>query len=193
MTKRENFLFWINLFRIIPAFIIFKNNKYKEKCYKDLNAWKKAECKEELSDFKALGYFLTSRLELRNVFLNRLHENTIEWIIIRLLFPPLQSLYIFMPPSKIGGGLYIQHGFSTIIGAQEIGEYCHVNQQVTIGYNGDYCPIIKDRVLVAAGAIVIGNVTLNNDCVIGAGSVVTKNVPENSIVGGVPAKVIKKK
>lgn len=52
-------------------------------------------------------------------------------------------------------------------------------------------PILEDRVEVSAGAIVIGKVCLHSDCVVGAGSVVVKDVPENTVVVGVPAKIIR--
>lgn len=94
---------------------------------------------------------------------------------------------------KSGGGLYFQHGFATIVACKEIGVNCSINQQVTIGFNGNESATIKDNVTICAGAIVIGNVILNNNCVIGAGSVVTKDVEENAIVAGVPARIIKHK
>ena len=91
------------------------------------------------------------------------------------------------------GGLYFQHGFSTVLAAEKIGENCHINQQVTIGYNGLEAPIIGNNVTVAAGSIVIGNVHIGDNAFIGAGSVVTHDVAENDTVVGVPAKTIKKK
>ncbi|MEK7120813.1 MAG: acyltransferase [Patescibacteria group bacterium] len=51
---------------------------------------------------------------------------------------------------------------------------------------------IKDNVWIGSGAVILMGVTIGKNSVVGAGAVVTKNVPENSVVGGVPAKVIKK-
>ena len=81
--------------------------------------------------------------------------------------------------------------FSTIISAKKVGSNCHVNQQVTIGYKGDHAPIIKDNVKILCGAKILGNVTMGNNSIAGANAVVVKDVPENAIVGGVPAKIIK--
>ena len=50
--------------------------------------------------------------------------------------------------------------------------------------------IVKDNIFIGCGVLILGNVTINEGSVIGAGSVVTKDVPKNSIVAGVPAKVI---
>lgn len=93
----------------------------------------------------------------------------------------------------MGGGLYFQHGFSTIVAAKEIGENCFINQQVTIGYNGVDAPVIGDNVRIAAGAIVIGDVHISNDAIIAAGAVVKHDVDIGDIVAGVPAKSIKLK
>lgn len=51
--------------------------------------------------------------------------------------------------------------------------------------------IIKDNVHIGMNSIIMPNVTIGNNCIIGCGAVVTKDVPDNSIIGGVPAKYIK--
>ena len=52
-------------------------------------------------------------------------------------------------------------------------------------------PIIGDNVFIGAGAKILGDITIGDNCVIGANSVVVKSVPSNSIVAGVPAKVLR--
>ena len=107
------------------------------------------------------------------------------------LLPPMPTLYI--ETADIGPGLFIQHGFSTIIAAHKIGENCWINQQVTIGYaNKVDAPTIGDNVAVKAGAKVIGGITLGNNSVVGANAVVVKDVPENCTVGGVPAIILRR-
>lgn len=103
----------------------------------------------------------------------------------------MDSLYI--NTIDIGGGLYIQHGFSTIISAKKIGENCRIFQQVTIGYRGGEQPVLEDYASVTCGAKVLGGVIMHKNSIAAAGSVVLKDVPENAIVGGVPAKIIKYK
>ena len=156
--------------------------------------WKRKN--KELNEYSELfqfGYFAMNMIEFRNVMLNRLHRNKIGYVISRMLFKPLESLYINMPPEKIGGGLYFQHGFSTIVAAKEIGNNCSINQQVTIGYNGKDAPVIGNDVTITVGSIVIGNVVINDGAFIGAGSVVKHDVEAGDIVAGVPATSIKKK
>ena len=105
--------------------------------------------------------------------------------------PPLDSLYIHC--KDIGGGFLIQHGFATIITAERIGKNAKIFQQVTIGYNEDKLPIIGDNVEVCCGAKVIGGVTVGNDVTVGAQALVIKDVEDNVVVGGVPARVLKTK
>ena len=114
--------------------------------------------------------------------------------IISWLFPKLDSLYITTPRDHIGGGLIIQHGFSTIISAKHIGENCKIYQQVTIGYNHALeAPIIGNNVEICCGAKIIGGVNIGRDSIIGANAVVIRDVPAYTVAGGVPAKIIKKK
>lgn len=90
-----------------------------------------------------------------------------------------------------GGGLLIMHGFSTIINCKSMGENCIIYQQVTIGATKNGCPQIGDNVTIYCGAKIIGNVIIGDNAVVGANAVVTKDVPSNAVVAGVPAKVIK--
>lgn len=83
------------------------------------------------------------------------------------------------------------HGFSTIINAKEIGKRVTIFQQVTIGYSHGFTPVIGDDTVICCGAKIIGNITIGNNCTVGAGAVVVHDVPDNAIVAGNPAKVIR--
>lgn len=181
----------INIWRILPFYYLCMHSRYKDKVKKDLNIWKMKHTNlRNVSDFSAFSWLVMNAKEFRNVMFNRLHRNAVSYLISRILFKPLESLYINMPPENIGGGLYFQHGFATIVAAEYIGENCSINQQVTIGYNGDKAPRIADNVIIAAGAIVIGDVQIEKNAIIGAGSVVKHNVYAGEVVAGVPAKRI---
>lgn len=106
------------------------------------------------------------------------------------LYRPMDTLFIYTP--NIGPGLFIQHGFSTIISAKSIGQDCWINQQVTIGYsNATDTPTIGDGVRITAGAQVFGDITIGANSIIGANAVVFKNVPPNCTVVGVPGYIVK--
>lgn len=85
--------------------------------------------------------------------------------IAKVAFRPMDTLYIDTP--CMGPGLFIQHGFSTIIAARSIGEDCWINQQVTIGYSDVYdCPIIGNNVKITAGAKVFGDISIGDNCIV---------------------------
>lgn len=131
-----------------------------------------------------------SCLEFRSLIFYRLGRSGVEATILRNIYPPLATLYLGM--KKAGAGLYIQHGFATIVTDIVMGENCWINQQVTIGHNSRGCPSIGDEVFIHAGAIVIGDISIGNRTVIAAGSVVTKSVPPDCVVVGNPAFIIKR-
>jgi len=96
---------------------------------------------------------------------------------------------------KIGSGFYIGHyGGIMVNPSVVIGKNCNISHQVTLGVvnRGDRkgCPVIGDNVYIGPGAKVIGNVHVGNDVAIGANCVVTQDIPDNSVVVGVPGKVI---
>jgi serine O-acetyltransferase len=127
--------------------------------------------------------------EFRNLFYYRLGHKTSRFI--SFLCPKMNTLFINCP--TIGPGLFIQHGFATIIEAKSIGKNCWINQQVTIGFSNERdCPVIHDNVIIIAGVKIIGNVIIGNNSKIGANSVVVKNVPENCTVVGIPSYIVKR-
>jgi serine O-acetyltransferase len=75
-----------------------------------------------------------------------------------------------------------------------MGECCNLSQGVTIGQAGRgherHVPIIGDRVYIGPGAKLFGRITIGNDVAIGANAVVTKDIPDNAVSVGVPARVI---
>ncbi|MGE0114240.1 MAG: serine O-acetyltransferase [Steroidobacteraceae bacterium] len=98
--------------------------------------------------------------------------------------------------ARIGRRLAIEHhGCIVIHGATEIGDDCLIRHGVTTGNSGSSdplgAPIIGHRVEIGAGAKLLGRITIGNDAIIGANAVVVRNVPDNAIVGGVPARIIK--
>jgi len=102
------------------------------------------------------------------------------------------------PAAKIGRGFFIDHGMGVVIGeTAEIGENVLLYQGVTLGgtgkEKGKRHPTLGSNIVVGAGAKILGAITIGDNVKIGANSVVLHSVPKNSIVVGVPGRVIKKK
>lgn len=100
------------------------------------------------------------------------------------------------PGAKIGYGVFIDHGTGVVIGeTTEIGNNVTIYQGATLGGTGKDSgkrhPTIEDGVMIAAGAKILGPITIGRNAKIGAGSVVLKNVPANSTVVGVPGEVVR--
>lgn len=99
-----------------------------------------------------------------------------------------------LPRADIGGGCIIAHGIGLVVGGRTVvGEDCTLLHGVTLGearFDELDCPRLGNRVTVGAGAIVLGGITIGDEALIGAGSVVVSDVAPGAVVAGVPAREI---
>lgn len=193
MGKIKNLWLWINIIRSIPAILSMYLSKEKHVIKKDVERWIniKTPKQSNYSNWFNLHWLILNSPEFRNLFYYRIKKyNLLIAKSLEIFYRPLNTLYIHTP--DIGGGLYIQHGFSTIISARKIGKNCSINQQVTIGYTSTGNPIIGDNVLITSGAKVFGKVNIGDNSKIGANCVVVKDIPQNCTVVGIPAHIVKK-
>ena len=108
------------------------------------------------------------------------------------------------PAAKIGKKFFIDHGMGVVIGeTSEIGDNVTIYHMVTLGgispsINSDdqrqvkRHPTLKDNVVIGSGAQVLGPITVGENAKIGANAVVTKDVPANAVMVGIPAKNVNK-
>jgi len=99
------------------------------------------------------------------------------------------------PGARIGRGLFIDHGMGVVIGeTAEIGDDCTLYHGVTLGgttwQREKRHPTLGNNVVVGAGAKILGPVVIGDNVRIGSNSVVTKDVPANATVVGIPGRVI---
>ena len=99
------------------------------------------------------------------------------------------------PAVKIGKNFFIDHGMGIVIGETTvIGDNVSIYQGVTLGgtkwEKRKRHPSISDNVVIGAVAKVLGPITVGKNSKIGANSVVTRNVPSNTVVVGIPARVV---
>lgn len=116
--------------------------------------------------------------------------------------PKLITLLIFLIynskipyTAKIGKGTKFGYGaIGVVVHARAvIGNNCCIGPNVTIGGRSGHkaVPVIGDNVNISTGSKVLGSIYIGNNAVIGANAVVIKDVPENAVVAGVPAKILK--
>ena len=99
------------------------------------------------------------------------------------------------PGAKIGKAVFIDHGMGVVIGETAVvGDGCTIYQGVTLGgtslSHGKRHPTLGENVTVGVNAAVLGAITVGANSKIGGGSVVVKDVPPNSTVVGVPARLV---
>lgn len=192
MGKRLRLLQLLNLWRLLPVYaaIHMLPGEHRAIVLEEIMHWKKCACRPEKTQFDVYCALMLDMREYRSLLAYRFRQvGTLRGALVRLLFPGMPNLYI--STAQIGRRLFIQHGFSTVISAKSIGCDCWINQQVTIGYTFDpEPPVIGNGVTVSAGAKVLGQLTVGDNAIIGANAVVVRDVAENAVVGGVPARAI---
>lgn len=111
-----------------------------------------------------------------------------------LMSQRLRSRYgvIVSDRAIIGKGVRLVHYQGVIIGSGvSVGARTRIYQHVTLGQSHGGVPVIGEDVIVYAGAVVCGDIMIGDGAVIGANSVVIRDVPPMAIVAGVPARIIR--
>jgi serine O-acetyltransferase len=121
------------------------------------------------------------------------------WTIVYVILHKLTEIFCGISigsTAVIGRRLCIEHhGCIVVHGATVIGNDCLIRHEVTLGNAGrgdlEGAPTLGDRVQIGAGAKILGRITIGNDVIIGANAVVVADVADKSVVGGVPARLLK--
>jgi serine O-acetyltransferase len=158
----------------------------------------------EISNRRLLRYFLSGEAFKYNIWMRGCVYTQSQPVLKYTIYPIVQlmlkrikyKLGISIPSNtQIGSGFYIGHfGGITINGQVVIGNNVNISQGVTLGEScrgkNKGCPTIGNNVYIAPGVVIFGAINIGNNVAIGANCVVTKDVPDNSVVVGIPAKVI---
>lgn len=114
--------------------------------------------------------------------------------IIKILIYLLFNAYIPYEVEIGSGSKFGYGGLGIVLHPRvKIGENVIIGQQVTIGGRSKIyeVPAVGNNVFIGTGAKILGNVVIGNNVVVGANAVVVKSVPDNCVVAGIPAKIIK--
>jgi serine O-acetyltransferase len=186
----------LSYIRLLPHLVCYLllNNKIKEVLKKDAERY--YEYYSSNTSYPILFLrILNNFKEFRNIFYHRVSPSVKTYL--SLFASPESNLHMTpYPKMKVApGGILFQHPFSTIINANYIGEGCVFRHNTTLGNVNedlDSVPTLLGNVNVGASCIIVGKITIGKNVIIGAGTVLTKDVPENSVVVGNPARIIKK-
>ena len=188
-NKLQLLLAFLFCWLYIPHLLIYAFSKHKEDI--DLDVQQTGTWGLGLKGLSAFLFLLHNERYFRNVFYFRIGpilSSMISWI------RPGDRYFIISKTTKIGSGIRISHPYSTILNAERIGKNFSCRHLTTIGYKTDTDvsrPIIGDNVTLGSSVTIVGGVHIGNNVTIGACSVVVKDIPDNVIAVGNPAKVIK--
>jgi len=179
---------YLYLLIYLPQIIKYKFYKNRNIILKDILIWSKAYniSFENLFSFIYLMRYIKS---FRNLFYYRVGG----YNHIFFTCQPYDKL-IIDSTSTIEEGLLFYHPYSTIINAEYIGRNCVIRHLTTIGNKNEdnkLRPSILDNVNIGCNVTIVGKIIVGRNCTIGAGTVLTKSIPDNCTVVGNPARIIK--
>lgn len=190
MKNNVSFLILIGAWILLwPIVILFALSRNREAILQDMQEDMKYR-KANFTGINAVLYVFLLDRYYRTLFYYRVGNKSclFSWI--------WRGEKTFYPLCKnMGGGIFCIHPFSTILNAKSIGRNFSCRQCTTVGNKlddkPDERPTIGDNVTLGANVVVIGNIHIGNNVIVGAGSVVVKDVPDNAVVAGNPARIIK--
>lgn len=171
-------------------------------CYRQLSTHVKAQIDGDINEMnkrcnlhQGIAYYLVNHPPYRNLFYYRIGGGR-KRVLMSFLLPPYSLFEIPDQIEEIGTAAFVlNHPYATIINARKIGHHFTICQCTTIGNKqhgqNNLIPEIGDNVSIGANVNIIGNIKIGNNVIIGAGSTVVKDVPDNCVVVGNPARVIK--
>ena len=171
----------------IPHILIWLFSSQREIIRADLHCMRE-QINIALPDCLVLLFLLHHNKYYRAIFYHRIGVVAAAFI---SWYRPSDRYFMVSATTNIGEGIRIYHPYATVINAETIGTHFTCIQCTTIGAKDDLRPTIGNNVTLGANVTIIGNIHVGNNVTIGAGSVVVKDIPDNCIAAGNPARIIK--
>lgn len=197
-NKLKKFLSFLMFFRSLSSItMLFLDKELKREVFADLKRLKYECIFKNVESIRFFNYSLLNNYCFRRIFRFRLkkRKHYIAVMLLSIFHPNKKDIDLW---GDIQPVFCIFHGVGDVIVCNAAGKNFSVFQNVTIGKNpkkfnrGVCVPTFGDNVSVYANAVVIGGIHIGNNCNIGAGAVVTKDIPDNSTVVGNPMRIIRK-
>lgn len=171
----------------VPHLLLFFFSKKRKMIIEDLYSRSSSKKTDSLNIILDLSARLFNDRYFRTLFYFR--TSSFFTKVLRVFYVK-DRYFIIDVSTKMGKGVRLAHPYSTILNAESIGDYLYVNHLVTVGEKNGKKPIIGNNVQLHAGCMIIGDISLGDNVIVGAGAVVLKDVPANCIAVGNPARII---
>ena len=181
-------LLWVNVFSLLFYCTNRKEIAMDINRYLWMTPFKKA-------GVLSLNYLLLFSKNFRSIFFYRICKYHLWVKLFGFLIP--KRLPGIELGGKIGGGVLLFHNMGCVVAPYSAGKNLTVAQGVTVGKGnkneeGRDNPILGDNVWICTNAVVFGGITIGNNVKIGAGTILNRSVPDNCVVAGNPARIIKR-
>lgn len=193
--KRVYSLLFIWRVLLVDLIVALYEKDKRQLLWKDLGRIGNSGVPFVKNNYMKLNYVLLTQKQFRSIFYYR-YKKCIFSHLCKLFLPSTHEIEIRCIKDEIGGGFLLYHKMGRVIDLHSCGENFTVSQGVTVGLGhsnseGRNSPIIGNNVSIATNSVVFGPITIGDNSIIGAGSVVTKDVPANATVVGNPARIIR--